>query len=81
MRKKSTLYKILMPFIILAAVISVIAGLTRLPAGKQENPYFMPGDARFSWEPGDRWTLGFAKQNLTESPEVRENAEKSGGGE
>ena len=47
--------------------------LAREPGCKQANPYFMPGDAQFSWEPGDCWTLGFAKQNLTDSAEVRRN--------
>jgi len=46
------------------------------PGCKKENPYFMPGDPQFSWEPGDCWSLGFAKQNLTESPGVRENIRK-----
>jgi len=53
-----------------------MGNLTRLvsePGAKKDNPYFMPGDARFSWEPGKYWTLGFAKQNLTDSTEVREN--------
>jgi len=47
--------------------------LAREPGAKRETPYFLPGDAEFSWEPGGHWTLGFAKRNLTESPEVREN--------
>jgi len=37
---------------------------------KPENPYFLPGDGEFLWEPGDSWTLGFAKRNLTDAPEV-----------
>jgi len=49
------------------------AKLASEPGRKRDNPYFMPGDVQFLWEPGDCWTLGFAKQNLTDSPEVREN--------
>ena len=37
---------------------------------KPQNPTFRPGDARFLWESGDCWTLGFAKRNLTDAPEV-----------
>ena len=49
------------------------AKLAREPGNKGVISHFMPGDAEFSWEPGGHWTLGFAKQNLTESSEVREN--------
>ena len=45
------------------------------PGHKKPNPYFQPGDAVFEWEPGECWTLGFAKQNLTDSPQVREGIE------
>ncbi|MCL2301420.1 MAG: hypothetical protein FWC27_14855 [Firmicutes bacterium] len=44
------------------------------PGKKQENPYFLPGDERFSFTPGDHWTLGFGKRNLTEDPQVIANA-------
>jgi len=37
-----------------------------------ENPAFLPGDAEFLWEPGECWTLGFAKRNLTDAPEVQQ---------
>jgi len=43
---------------------------------KPENPYFLPGDAEFLWEPGGYWTLGFAKENLTDAPEVRRGLEE-----
>ena len=39
---------------------------------KPQNPAFQPGDEQFLWDPGDCWTLGFAKKNLTDAPEVRE---------
>jgi len=42
------------------------------PGCKRDNPYFLPGDPQFAWEPGPHWTLGFAKQNLTDSAAVRE---------
>jgi len=42
------------------------------PGHKKDNPYFLPGDAAFSWEPGENWSLGFAKRSLTDSPAVRE---------
>jgi len=43
---------------------------------KPQSPYFQPGDAQFLWEPGDRWTLGFAKRNLTDAPEVQKGLEE-----
>jgi len=44
--------------------------------GQPQNPYFQPGDESFLWEPGDRWTLGFAKTNLTGAPEVQKGLEE-----
>lgn len=55
------------------ALVDMLVKTVREPGCKEDNPYFLPGDAAFQWEPGDCWTLGFAKQNLTNSPEVREN--------
>jgi len=37
-----------------------------------QDPTFRPGDGEFLWEPGDHWTLGFAKENLAGAPEVRQ---------
>jgi len=45
------------------------------PGKKQENPYFLPGDARFSFTPGEHWTLGFGKRSLTADPQVTADAE------
>ena len=54
--------------------IGLIAkGAAREPGCRQANPYFLPGDAAFLWEPGPNWTLGFAKQNLTGDPAIRTN--------
>ena len=55
------------------ALTGSLAKLACEPGCKRDNPYFMPGDPQFSWEPGPHWTLGFARQNLTDSPEVRKN--------
>ena len=54
-------------------IVGLLTKLAWEPGFKKDNPYFLPGDAQFQWEPGAHWTLGFAKQNLTDSPEVREN--------
>jgi len=43
---------------------------------KPQSPYFLPGDGEFLWEPGDCWTLGFAKRNLTGAPEVQQGLEE-----
>ena len=75
MRKKALIYKIFIPVAVIAVLAALLLGLTQrvwVGGGKQENPYFLPGDAQFQWEPGDSWSLGFAKQNLTESPELRQ---------
>lgn len=55
-------------------VVGILArGALKEPGPKQANPYFQPGDTRFSWEPGPCWSLGFAAENLTSGPAVREN--------
>jgi len=54
-------------------LVRMLAKTASEPGGKRDNLYFMPGDADFLWEYGDSWSLGFAKQNLTNSAEVREN--------
>ena len=77
MRKKRILVKILLPILAVAIAAGAAAACLTMvvwaPSGKGENPCFLPGDAQFQWEPGNCWSLGFAKQNLTDSPEVREN--------
>ena len=77
--KRKSLLKILIPVAAVAVAAALLLSLTKLiwrSGSKAENPFFLPGDAQFLWEPGDCWSLGFAKQNLTGSPEVRENIEK-----
>ena len=81
MRKKRPLaFKILLS--IAAVFLTIFVATVSLTktiwasGGKQENPLFLPGDAQFLWEPGESWSLGFAKQNLTGSAEVRENIEQ-----
>ena len=55
-------------------LVGIIArGAAHEPGCKQANPYFLPGDTEFLWEPGPRWTLGFAKQNMTGGPATRAN--------
>ena len=44
------------------------------PGKQRENPCFLPGDEAFDFTPGDHWTLGFGKTNLTADPEIRANA-------
>jgi len=44
--------------------------------GKPKNPHFQPGDEAFLWEPGEHWTLGFAKENITGAPEVHRGLEE-----
>jgi len=53
--------------------VAGLAGHVWRSGSRRDNPCFLPGDARFLWAPGGGWTLGFAKQNLTDSPEVRGN--------
>jgi len=44
--------------------------------GQPKNPTFRPGDGAFLWAPGDHWTLGFAKENITGAPEVHRGLEE-----
>ena len=50
----------------------VMRGAASEPGKKPDNPYFQAGDSEFTWQPGTHWTLGFAKQNLTDSADVRQ---------
>ena len=43
---------------------------------KPGNPTFRPGDKEFLWAPGGHWTLGFAKESLTDAQEVRKGLEE-----
>ena len=54
-------------------IVGRLAGAAKEPGYRKGSPYFQAGDAQFSWEPGECWSFGFAKQNLTADPVIRAN--------
>jgi len=59
----------------LAETVGLIQAMSKAafydPGPKRDNPYFLPGDAQLGFAPGEHWTMGFGKANLTNTPEIR----------
>jgi len=61
------------------AATEILSHAAEMPSdSKTETPYFQSGDSRFTVTPGNCWTVGFGKSNLTEAAWVREKAEAGG---